>query len=59
MMCDDDSLIKRKSLFEVIGYASTDMFDEENRDVVKDLENFYLEKLQLPPKFIQVQVAMK
>ena len=54
MMCDDDSLIKRKSLFEVIGYASTDMFEEKNRDVIKDLEKFYLEKLQLPPKFIQV-----
>jgi hypothetical protein len=35
------------------------MWETADRERVKEMETFYLHKLFLPPKFIQVLVALK
>jgi len=58
-MSDYDPLLQRKSIIETTGRICDGMFEEENRDKAQAMQSFYLEKLHLPPKFIQIHVAMK
>lgn len=58
-MSDCDPLLQRKSLIETTGRICDGMFEEDCREKASAMHSFYLDELHLPPKFIQIHVAMK
>jgi hypothetical protein len=58
-MTDSYPLLKRRLIFDTVGHICNAMWEEKSIETLKEMETFYTKALHLPPKFIQVFVALK